>query len=221
MSEEFGKEYWEQRWDVAYRDHAAKAHSMPPNPQLVTEAADLVPGTALDAGCGHGADAIWLASRGWQVMAADIAATALRHASERADAVGADVANRIDWVQADLSDWTPPEEAFDLVSTHYVHPAASRDAVFRRLAAAVAPGGMLLIVGHLPTSPDAAAQPSVYFTADDVAASLDPDQWDIAVAEARSHSAAGHDGHEVTVHDAVLRARKRLHPAPTRSAHAT
>lgn len=71
MSEEFGKTFWEER----YRGRTT-AHVSPPNPQLVTEAGDLTPGTALDAGCGEGADAIWLASRGWQVTAVDIATTA-------------------------------------------------------------------------------------------------------------------------------------------------
>lgn len=119
--EEFGKAFWEER----YRSHTA-ACSRRPNPQLVTEAGDLAPGTALDAGCGEGADAIWLASRGWRVTAVDIATTALRRARERAETLGADVTSQIDWVQADLTSWTPTEEHFDLVSTHYVHPAAPR-----------------------------------------------------------------------------------------------
>lgn len=35
------------------------------------------------------------------------------------------------------------------------------------------------------------------------------DRWDIAVAETRTRSTTAHDGHEITLHDAVLRARKR------------
>jgi 2-polyprenyl-3-methyl-5-hydroxy-6-metoxy-1,4-benzoquinol methylase len=208
MSEEFGKAFWEER----YRGHTA-ACGRRPNPQLVTEAEDLAPGTALDAGCGEGADAIWLASRGWRVTAMDIATTALRRAREHAETLGADVTSRIDWVQADLTSWTPTEEHFDLVSAHYVHPAASREALFRQLAASVAPGGTLLIVGHHPsdqqTTSSHASAPEVYFTAQEVAASLHPHRWDIAVAEARSGSATDPDGHEITIRDAVLRARKR------------
>ncbi|WP_326822193.1 class I SAM-dependent methyltransferase [Streptosporangium sp. NBC_01756] len=223
MSEEFGKAYWEER----YRGHAA-AYDRRPNPQLVAEAGELAPGTALDAGCGEGADAIWLASRGWRVTAVDIAGTALHRAREHAETLGADLASRVDWVQADLTDWTPTEEHFDLVSTHYVHPAASREALFRRLAASVAPGGTLLIVGHHPSGPQPtgshASALQVHFTAEEIAAGLDPGRWDIAVAEARTRSATaheGHDGHEhhehhegheghgITIHDTVLRARKR------------
>ncbi|MFP1625276.1 class I SAM-dependent methyltransferase [Streptomyces sp. 5K101] len=185
-----------------------------PNPQLVTEPGTLPPGRALDAGCGEGADAIWLASRGWCVTAVDIAATALGRAREHAEALDAAAASRIEWIEADLTTWTPAAAHFDLVSTHYVHPAGVRDALFRRLAASVAPGGTLLVVGHHPSAPQEpvahAASREVHFTAEDVAAGLDPDRWEIVVAEARARSVAAHDGRETVLHDAVLRARKRL-----------
>ncbi|MFC7722859.1 class I SAM-dependent methyltransferase [Nonomuraea recticatena] len=168
-------------------------------------------------GLWRGADAVWLASRGWRVTAVDIAATALARAREHAESLGADLASRIDWVEADLTSWTPAEERFDLVSTHYVHLAASREALFGRLAASVAPGGTLLIVGHHPSDPHTThshgPSPAVHFTAEEVAADLDPGLWDIAVAEARSRSATAPDGHKMTMHDAVVRARRR--PWPT------
>jgi SAM-dependent methyltransferase len=208
VSEEFGKDFWEER----YAGHTA-VWSGRPNPQLVAEAEDLAPGTALDAGCGEGADAIWLASRGWRVTAVDFATTALRRAREHAESLDADVAGRIDWTQADLTDWAPPEERFDLVSTHYVHLAASREAFFRRMAASVAPGGTLLIVGHHPLDLQTTIQrppiPELFFTAEEVAAGLDPDRWDVVAADARPRPATDHDGNEVTIHDAVLRARRR------------
>lgn len=207
MSEEFGKAYWEER----YRGHTA-LWSRQPNPQLVAEVRDLAPATALDAGCGEGADAIWLASRGWRVTAADISPTALRRAREHAETLGADISHRIDWVQADLTSWTPTEQHFELVSSQYVHTADSREALFGRLAAAVAPGGTLLLVGHDPSDSRSSAHasgPAVHFTADELAAELDPGRWDSVIAETRTRSAAGHDGPEITIHDAVLRARKR------------
>lgn len=214
MSEEFGEAYWEER----YRGHAA-IHSGRPNPQLVAEAGDLAPGTALDAGCGEGADTIWLASRGWRVTAVDIATTALRRAREHAETLGADVAGRIDWAQVDLTGWTPAEEHFDLVCAHYVHPATSREALFRRLAASVAPGGTLLIVDHHPSHPQTAtahaSAPKVHITAEELAAGLDPDRWDIAVAEARTRTVTDPHGREITLHDAVLRAcRNAVTPRP-------
>lgn len=208
MSEEFDRAYWEER----YRGHAAAGaatHHGQPNPHLVTEAADLTPGTALDAGCGEGAEARWLASRGWRVTAVDVSATALRLAHDHATALGADVSGRIEWVEADLTGWAPPEDSFDLVTTHYVHTAASGQALLRRLAAAVAPGGTLLIVGHHPSGPHHVSAPAAYLTAEEAAAALDPDRWDVLVAETGTRPAADHEGHDTTLRDTVLRARRR------------
>lgn len=205
----FGQEFWEER----YRGHAAD-FSRRPNPHLVTEAGDLVPGTALDAGCGEGADAIWLASRGWRVTAVDFATTALRRAREHAETLGAGITSRIDWLQTDLTKWTPTRKHFDLVSAH-LHPAGPREALFlfRRLAASVAPGGTLLIVSHHPSDPHTAAHasaPELSFTAEEVADSLDQGEWEILVADARPpRPASNSEGREVTIHDVVLRARKR------------
>src|SRR3954466_97215 len=71
------------------------------NPVLAQEAADLVPGTALDLGCGEGGDALWLAQRGWNVTAIDVSATALQRAASHADAQG--VGDRITWERHDLA----------------------------------------------------------------------------------------------------------------------
>ncbi|PRX99069.1 class I SAM-dependent methyltransferase [Allonocardiopsis opalescens] len=206
MSKDFDEEYWEER----YRGHGA-AHGRP-NPQLLAEAADLAPGAALDAGCGEGADAAWLAARGWRVTAVDVSATALARARERADALGAEVAGRIDWVRADLTAWTPPEGRFDLVSTHYVHTVEPMERLLGRLAAAVAPGGTLLVVGHDHAEAHSAGPhrpvTGAHVTTAELAAGLDPGRWDLAVAETRSRE-AGHGGRTVTIHDAVLRARRR------------
>lgn len=202
VSDAFDAAYWEER----YRAHGAAGAR--PNPQLVAEVADLAPGAALDAGCGEGTDAVWLAGRGWQVTAVDIAPTALDRGRERAATVG--VADRIEWVAADLTAWTPPEERYDLVTAQYVHPAGPPEALVRRLAAAVAPGGTLLLVDHDPADAHSAAHApaEVGRTAEQVAASLDPERWEIVVAEARTRTAT-HHGRELTVRDTVLRARKR------------
>ncbi|MGX7829744.1 class I SAM-dependent methyltransferase [Actinokineospora sp. 24-640] len=203
MSEEFDQTYWEER----YRSHSVSFHAET-NPQVVAEAADLAPGTALEAGCGEGGDAIWLASRGWRVTAVDIAPTALRRGREQAESAG--VAG-IEWVHADLTAWTPAAEHFDLVTASYVHPVGPSGALFGKLAAAVTPGGTLLIVGHHPTDPHSLAHGSagMGLTAAEVANDLDPDRWDIVVADTRIRSLTVPDGREVTFHDTVLRARKR------------
>jgi SAM-dependent methyltransferase len=205
----FDEASWEERYGSSERVWSGR-----PNPQLVAEASDLAPGTALDVGCGEGADAIWLASRGWRVTAVDFATTALRRGAAHAEAKGVELAARIEWRHADLRVWTPPEADFDLVSAQYMHlPPAERRDLFARLAAAVAPGGTLLIVGHdisdLETGAHRPDMPEMFFTADEVAGSLDPDHWEIVTAEPRPRPGHQHEGVHLTVHDAVLTARRR------------
>jgi SAM-dependent methyltransferase len=200
---DFGQKDWEDH----YRSHASHG-SRRPSPQLVAEVADLAPGTALEAGCGEGANAAWLARGGWRVTAVDISATALRRAREYAESLAADVASRIDWVEADLTAAPPDGKSFDLVTAHYVHPAGPFDELIRRLADAVAPGGTLLVVGHDPADAHSSAHApaDVSFTAGDVAAGLDPARWEVEVAETREREGARHG---IMLRDAVLRARMR------------
>jgi hypothetical protein len=46
------------------------------------------------------------------------------------------------------------------------------------------------------------------FTADEIAAMLDPASWTVLAAEARPRAAVDPDGRDITVHDAVLVARR-------------
>ena len=202
MPDEFDAAYWEAR----YRGHAAHG-SAGPNPHLVAEVGLMTPGTALEVGCGEGGDALWLAERGWRVTAVDISPTALRRAREHAESRDADVAGRIDWVEADLTFWEPPPGPFDLVTAHYVHPAGSRQDLLRRLAAAVAPGAVLFVVDHDQSDAHARAHSSV----DELAASLEPRDWAIEVAETRARWGTDPHGGGITMCDAVLRARRRAH----------
>jgi SAM-dependent methyltransferase len=151
MTHGFDKDYWQTHWQEAGERETGWDDIQ--NPYLVRETRSLPPGTALDAGCGEGAEALWLAAAGWQVTAADISSAALALAGSRATPDGA--ANRVKWVEADLSSWAPDTE-FDLVTTHYAHPAMPQLAFYQRISDWVAPGGTLLIVGHLHTARTAA-----------------------------------------------------------------
>ncbi|PJJ54256.1 methyltransferase family protein [Mumia flava] len=133
-------------WEDRYRD-SDRIWSGNPNPLLVREASDLSPGTALDLGCGEGADAVWLASRGWQVTGIDIAQVALDRAATHATDAG--VAERITWERHVLGE-TFPDGSYDLVSAQFLQSpvALDTDGVLRRAADAVAVGGTLLVVMH-------------------------------------------------------------------------
>ena len=203
-NETFDRDFWEQRWAQVLREHPDKVASRPPNTHLLAEVEDMAAGRALDAGCGHGAEAIWLAAAGWEVTAVDFSATALEHARSTARAVGADVTDRITRVQGDHGSWAPSPGRFDLVSCLYVHVAGSVGEMVTRLGTGVAPGGTLFLVGHLPVDP-ATGEPTpaagqVQVSVEDAVGALDPREWQIVVAEERPRTPAG------TGVDAVVRA---------------
>ncbi|ALE92602.1 methyltransferase type 12 [Arthrobacter alpinus] len=204
MTAIFDENYWNDR----YGQHGT-LWSGHPNPQLVAEASDLAPGTALDVGCGEGADTVWLAERGWQVTAVDISSVALEkgtlHAADR------ELTGSVIWEHHDLLVWTPPAWSFDLVSAQFMHlPRPDREPLFARLADAVAPGGTLLLVGHSPQDVQAGVHAHFgadrFFTAEQMAAALDPAAWQLLVSQARSRTSLGPDGQTITIHDEVLRA---------------
>ncbi|RVW06050.1 class I SAM-dependent methyltransferase [Rhodococcus spongiicola] len=200
-------------WDARY-DSTAAVWSGKPNPHLVEQVTDVAPGNALDVGCGEGADAIWLASRGWNVTGLDVSPVALTRAAARAAEAGTEIAGRTSWKQTDLRTWEPPAHRFDLVSAHFIHvPASDRRVLHGRLAAAVRQGGRLLIVGHHPsdlqTSVGRFDFPDLLFTAEQVAAALDPDDWEILVCAEPTREALDPEGRPVTIRDAVLHAIRR------------
>lgn len=191
-------------WEERYRTSAG-LWSGRPNAQLVAEAADLPPGAALDYGCGEGADAVWLATQGWRTTGVDWSATALARAAEHADRAG--VGDRVEWVQADVREWTPPRHTFDLVSAQFLHPTeAELPDLLARLAAAVAPGGTLLWVGHDANERHATWGVDRFASVESLIADLPADGWQIAVAEVRARPALGHEGDAHTVGDVVVRA---------------
>jgi len=208
MSEGFDKDYWEAHWQNARgrRDEFA----IDANPYLVHETRELRRGTALDAGCGEGSEATWLAEAGWQVTAVDISSEALSRASERASSDVA-VAERIEWVEADLSTWEPDEE-FDLIATHYAHPAMPQLDFYERISHWVAPGGSLLIVGRVHragTGHEHEPPEKASVTAASISAVLNPADWDVVTAAEHSRTLGDAAGGGVELHDAVVRATRR------------
>jgi SAM-dependent methyltransferase len=202
-----GRAFWDSRY--ASRE---RVWSGDPNRQLVAEAGSLPPARALDAGSGEGADALWLADRGWRVTAVDVSPVALARAAALAAEHGDEVASRVTWEQADIRTWSPQLAAYELVSAQFLHPAPDvRPQVVRRLAAAVAPGGVLLYVGHDPSDLGVVPRghPELLATVSEIAQLLERDVWDVEVAEARPRPGTDPDGREVTLHDAVVRARRR------------
>jgi SAM-dependent methyltransferase len=177
-----------------------------PNRFLVAEVGDLPPGRALDLACGSGRNAVWLAARGWRVTGVDFSDVALTQAR----ALAAEHGVEVDWVHGDLREWQPAERLFELVVVLYLQvPAHERRAVLARAAAAVAPGGTLLVVGHdlenLEGGHGGPQDPRVLFTPDEVAGELPG--LEIEKAERVLRPVETEDG-EVQAIDALVRARR-------------
>ncbi len=99
-----------QRWDEKYAGKPVP-EQITSDDWLIEQVSGLKPGRALELACGLGHNAIWLAQQGWQVDAVDISAIGLAHAMTLALAPHA----RVNWVAADLDEFMPDEDTYDLV----------------------------------------------------------------------------------------------------------
>ncbi len=135
-------------WDKRYG--SGRVWSLEPNKFFAEaiehlEASGVVPGRAVDLACGEGRNAVWLAGRGWTVTGVDFSKVGVETGRVGAEAEGV----AVDWVVADLVDWDLGTGCWDLVAHVYLHwPTALREPFLARCAAAVAPGGHLVVVGH-------------------------------------------------------------------------
>jgi SAM-dependent methyltransferase len=202
----YDQAFWEELWTKTLRERADTVAARAPNAHLVDALAAAPPGRALDAGCGHGAETLWLASRGWTVTAVDFSERALAHGWAMAEALGPAVSARITWLWGDLGAWRAPPGSFDLVVSLYVHLTGPVGRAVEALADAVAGRGTLLLVGHRPVDPATGlptkAAGQVQVSVDEALAALDRARWQVVVAEERPRAAAG------TGVDAVVRARR-------------
>jgi 2-polyprenyl-3-methyl-5-hydroxy-6-metoxy-1,4-benzoquinol methylase len=188
----FTQEFWDQRYAESERIWSGL-----PNQRLVELAADLPAGTALDVGCGEGADVVWLAERGWRATGADLSVVALEKARKHAGEAG--VADRTEWVHVDLLAGEPLPGGADLVTAMYVHvPEADFDRVYAAIAGAVRRGGTLLVAGHHPAERDTDLRNprlSHLLFAPERVTSVLGDGWTIELAEARTREVGDEHGH--------------------------
>ncbi|MFC6018158.1 class I SAM-dependent methyltransferase [Plantactinospora solaniradicis] len=193
-------------WEARYAS-AEQVWSGLPNTALVAEVAGLTPGRALDVGCGEGADAVWLAGHGWDVTALDVSQVALERATRHAR----DAKVEVRWMRSALVGAPVRAGTFDLVTALY--PALRRTPTNEAegvLIAAVAPGGVLLVVHHADVDAEQARahgfDPADYVSPADVAALLGQD-WQVEFDERRPRDTTTGAGAHHT-HDVVLRARR-------------
>ena len=164
-----------QQWDERYSG-AGFEWSMHPNQFVAEQLAGLPPGRALDLAAGEGRNSVWLAERGWSVTAVDFSRVGLDKGRRLAAARGVGQ-SRVDWVVADLCEYEPARTAFDLVLIAYLQvDAGLRDRVLAGAAAALVPGGTLLVVGHdlanLTEGVGGPQSPEVLYTPEAISAAL-------------------------------------------------
>lgn len=192
-----------EEWNRKYAE-ADSLWSREPNRLLVAEVADLEPGRALDLACGEGRNAIWLASLGWRVLGVDFSDVAIEKARTRAEREGV----RVDFVCADLLEYEPAPEAYELVLLLYFHlPAAGRRHVLATAADALAPGGTFLLIGHdltnLTDGVGGPSDPDVLCTPDQLVSELPGLEIEKAERVLRDV-----EGEERAAIDALVRARR-------------
>jgi SAM-dependent methyltransferase len=207
LDEYVGDPAVQAEWDKRYTERE-RLWSGRPNGALVAEVNGLTPGRVLDVGCGEGADAVWLAREGWDVTALEVSGVAL----ERAAGHARDAGVVIHWVHAGLAEAALPPASFDLVSAQYPALLRTPDAAAERaLLAAVAPGGVLLLVHHAGMDTqqvhDGDFDPADYVWPPMVTALLD-DDWVVELDEQRPRIApeGGAGAHHTD--DLVLRVRR-------------
>jgi len=198
-------------WDQRYAQ-AGFVWTPEPNRWVVDELASLSPGRALDLGAGEGRNAIWLAARGWTVTAVDFSQVGLDKGRHHAAAHAPAAAERITWVEADVLTYRPAVAGFELVLLAYLHLVApDRRHVLRQAAGALAPGGVLLVIGHdltnLTDGVGGPQDPAVLFTPEMVVADIAP--GDLVVERAaRVHRPVAVEGGQRLAVDALIRARR-------------
>ena len=198
------------RWEERYAS-VERLWSGRPNDWLPELATDWEPGTALEIGCGEGADVLWLAERGWQVTGLDLSATAIGRLTGQAERLG--VASRVTGRVHDAGDGLPAGP-FDLVTSFYVHGGhepGSLDlvALLSDAAARVAPGGHLLTAVHAVNPPWHTHHARTYTAAELLEGLAEATAgWEVVVGEERDRRATGPDGQEGHRADAVVCLRR-------------
>lgn len=182
-----------------------------PNRFVAEETANLPPGWALDLAAGEGRNAIWLAQQGWRVRAVDFSDVAIDKSHQLATAQG--VAERIEFEVADLREYDPGKDAFDLVMMIYLQlPQTALAPLIERAASAVAPEGIFLLVAHdssnLEHGYGGPQNPDVLYTAEQVTPLL-VDRFEIEKAGVVQRPVDTDSGARVAL-DCLVRARRRV-----------
>jgi len=195
-----------QQWDERYSGTEFEWTTRP-NQFVAAELADLPPGRALDLAAGEGRNTVWLAERGWRVTAVDFSRVGLEKGRKLGAARGVGDAH-VDWIVADLRDYEPERDAYDLALIAYLQVGPSlRASVLARAVAALTPGGTAFVVGHdvtnLTEGVGGPQDPDVLYTPEAIRAELPGLRL---IRAERVHRMVERDGGTATAVDTLVHA---------------
>jgi SAM-dependent methyltransferase len=193
---------WDERYSTSELIWTGRANQF-----VETHLADLEPGTAVDLGAGEGRNAVWLASRGWEVTAVDFSPVGLDKAERLAAEHGVEIATAC----ADATTWQP-DQPVDLVVLSYLQlPSAQQQMVLEHAAGWLALGGTLFVIAHDRSNIEhgygGPPSPEVCYTVDDTVAALST--LEVTTADVVERHVDTHDGTKVAL-DTLVIARRPL-----------
>jgi len=213
------EEFWERRYggERVWSGRVNRALA-----EVVAEldpgrAGDAGPARALDLGCGEGGDVLWLAERGWDATGIDLSTRAVARARAAADELELGNAR---FIAADLSEWARnpsgvdgAADGFELVTAGFLQSPVelARAEILRTAARRVVPGGRLVVLSHAAPPPRAEHRMGDFPTPEGELAmlDLDPEHWQVVIAEVRRRSGEAPEGGGPAPEDTVVVARRR------------
>jgi SAM-dependent methyltransferase len=195
-----------KEWDERYAA-SDLVWSAGPNQFVESICRGLPPGRMIDLAAGEGRNAVWFAEQGWDATAVDFSAVALAKAEDMAAERGVEITT----IVADLLEFEPGIDAYDLVLIAYLQIGPEERAlVLERATAAVAPGGRLLVVGHDVTNIEhgygGPSDPGVLNSPDEIVAGLGED-FIVTRAEVADRVVTTDEGERVAKDTVVLAQR--------------
>ena len=131
-------------FDEIYRNPNQTPFSKEPSAFLVSAIKDVKPGKALDVATGQGRNAVYLATKGWDVTGFDISEEGLKTANENAAKAGVVITT----LKARLEDFDYGTARWDLICFIYVPTELTVDSRFiARIRTALKPGGLMPAMG--------------------------------------------------------------------------
>jgi len=133
------KEFWNERYNTE-----EYAYGEAPNEYVKQELSKLSPGKILFPAEGEGRNAVYAASRGWNVTAFDPST----EGKKKAELLASKHSVGIDYLISDYENCDFAKQSFDCLVLVYAHmPPALREMTHKKLTTFLKPGGKLILEG--------------------------------------------------------------------------